>query len=97
MIFHELATNAGKYGALSTPHGRVLVDWGVADQTAPKLKLSWRELDGPKVTPPDTRGFGSRLIERNIRHDLAGEIDLVYGKDGLIAELMVPLDRTPAL
>lgn len=97
MIFHELATNAGKYGALSTPDGRVLVDWGLADQTAPKLKLTWRELDGPKVTPPDTRGFGSRLIERNIRHDLAGEIDLVYGKDGLIAELMVRLDRTPAL
>jgi two-component sensor histidine kinase len=96
MIFHELATNAAKYGALSVPEGRVLVDWGLADLQDRKLKLSWRELDGPRITPPNTRGFGSRLIERNIRHDLAGEIDLVYASSGLIAELTVPLDRTPA-
>ena len=96
MIFHELATNAAKYGALSTPDGRVLIDWSLADQRDRKLKLIWREMDGPKVTQPDRRGFGSRLIERNIRHDLAGEIDLVYASDGLIAELTVPLDRTPA-
>ncbi|MFN7106919.1 MAG: sensor histidine kinase [Brevundimonas sp.] len=94
MIFHELATNAAKYGALHTPEGRLLIDWALADQRAPKLKLSWREMGGPKVTAPDRRGFGSRLIERNIRHDLAGEIDLVYAPDGLIAELTVPLDRT---
>ncbi|WP_425983361.1 sensor histidine kinase [Brevundimonas sp. TWP1-2-1b1] len=94
MIFHELATNAAKYGALHTPEGRILIDWALADQRARKLKLSWREMGGPKVTPPDRRGFGSRLIERNIRHDLAGEIDLVYAPDGLIAELTVPLDRT---
>lgn len=94
MIFHELATNAAKYGALHTPEGRILIDWALADQRAPKLKLSWREMGGPKVTAPDRRGFGSRLIERNIRHDLAGEIDLVYAPDGLIAELTVPLDRT---
>ncbi len=96
MIFHELATNAAKYGALSTPDGRVLIDWSLADQRDRKLKLVWREIGGPKVTQPDRRGFGSRLIERNIRHDLAGEIDLVYASDGLIAELTVPLDRTPA-
>ncbi len=94
MIFHELATNAAKYGALHTPEGRLLIDWALADQRAPKLKLSWREMGGPKVTAPDRRGFGSRLIERNIRHDLAGEIELVYAPDGLIAELTVPLDRT---
>jgi PAS domain S-box-containing protein len=96
MIFHELATNAAKYGALHTPDGRILIDWGLADQRDRKLKLSWREIGGPKVTVPDRRGFGSRLIERNIRHDLAGEIDLVYAPDGLIAELTVPLDRTAA-
>ncbi|WP_242076304.1 sensor histidine kinase [Brevundimonas diminuta] len=96
MIFHELATNAAKYGALHTPDGRILIDWGLADQRDRKLKLSWREIGGPKVTAPERRGFGSRLIERNIRHDLAGEIDLVYATDGLIAELTVPLDRTAA-
>ncbi len=96
MIFHELATNAAKYGALHAPDGRILIDWGLADQRDRKLKLSWREIGGPKVTAPERRGFGSRLIERNIRHDLAGEIDLVYAADGLIAELTVPLDRTAA-
>ncbi|WP_295191323.1 HWE histidine kinase domain-containing protein [uncultured Brevundimonas sp.] len=96
MIFHELATNAAKYGALHTPDGRILIDWGLADQRDRKLKLSWREIGGPKITSPERRGFGSRLIERNIRHDLAGEIDLVYAPDGLIAELTVPLDRTAA-
>lgn len=96
MIFHELATNAAKYGALHSPDGRVLIDWGLADQRDRKLKLSWREIGGPKVMAPERRGFGSRLIERNIRHDLAGEIDLVYAADGLIAELTVPLDRTAA-
>jgi len=93
MIFHELTTNAAKYGALSTADGRLLIDWAVADQRARMLKLTWREMDGPKVTEPDRRGFGSRLIERNIRHDLAGEMELSYAADGLIAELTVPLDR----
>ena len=96
MIFHELATNAAKYGALSLPEGRLFVDWALADQRAPRLKLTWREIGGPRVSEPDRRGFGSRLIERNIRHDLAGEIELVYAADGLIAELTVPLDREDA-
>ncbi|QSF53436.1 sensor histidine kinase [Brevundimonas fontaquae] len=96
MIFHELATNAAKYGALHTPDGRILIDWGLADQRHRKLKLSWREIGGPTVVVPARKGFGSRLIERNIRHDLAGEIDLVYAPEGLIAELTVPLDRTAA-
>ncbi len=93
MIFHELATNAAKYGALSVPDGRVLVDWSVADLTAPKLHLTWRELDGPPVSAPTRRGFGSRLIERNVRHDLAGEVKLDYEIAGFTAEFMVPLDR----
>lgn len=93
MIFHELATNAAKYGALSTPDGRVLVDWGVADQTRPVLKLTWREVDGPPVAEPSRKGFGSRLIERNVRHDLAGEVKLDYASDGFSAEFSTPLDQ----
>jgi len=93
MIFHELATNAAKYGALSTPDGRVLVDWAVADHTRPILQLSWREIDGPPVITPTRRGFGSRLIERNIRHDLGGEVKIDYAHSGFQAEFMVPLDR----
>ena len=93
MIFHELATNAAKYGALSAPAGRVLVDWAVANQARPMLTLTWREIDGPPVAPPERRGFGSRLIERNVRHDLAGSVKLDYANDGFNAEFSVPLDR----
>lgn len=93
MIFHELATNAAKYGALSAPDGRVLVDWSVLDQARPRLQLTWREVDGPPVAPPHRRGFGSRLIERNVRHDLAGEVNLDYANDGFSADFSIPLDR----
>ena len=97
MIFHELATNAAKYGALSAPDGRVLVDWAVADQTRPRLELVWREIGGPPVREPDRKGFGSRLIERNLRHDLAGEGKLDYASDGFVATFSIPLDREQGL
>ena len=93
MIFHELATNAAKYGALSAPDGRVLVDWGVADQTRPRIELVWREVGGPPVFQPSRKGFGSRLIERNTRHDLAGEVEVDYAADGFTATFSFPLDR----
>ncbi|MGV8930213.1 MAG: sensor histidine kinase [Brevundimonas sp.] len=97
MIFHELATNAAKYGALLAPDGRVLVDWSVADQTRRVLSLSWRELGGPPATPPERRGFGSRLIERNVRHDLAGQVKLDYAAVGFSADFSIPLDRETVL
>jgi len=93
MIFHELATNAAKYGALSSPDGRVLVDWALADQSRPRLELTWSEIGGPPVKAPERKGFGSRLIERNVRHDLAGEVELDYADGGLIATFSIPLDR----
>ncbi len=93
MIFHELATNAAKYGALSASEGRVLVDWGVANQAQPVLHLAWREIGGPPTAPPARRGFGSRLIERNVRHDLAGQVELDYADTGFHAEFSIPLHR----
>lgn len=93
MIFHELATNAAKYGALSSGDGRIEVDWSVANQTNRRLTLTWREIGGPPVRTPERRGFGSRLIERNVRHDLAGEVELRYATDGFAAEISIPLDR----
>ena len=93
MIFHELATNAAKYGALAASEGRVIVDWAIADQTRRRLQLVWRETGGPPARPPERRGFGSRLIERNVRHDLAGEVELDYADDGLVATFSIPLDR----
>jgi len=57
------------------------------------LPLSWRELGGPPVVKPERRGFGSRLIERNVHHDLAGQVELSYATDGFVAEISIPLDR----
>ncbi|MDZ4362206.1 sensor histidine kinase [Brevundimonas sp.] len=93
MIFHELATNAAKYGALSMPEGRVMVDWSVSEGPERRLSLIWHEIGGPAVTQPERRGFGSRLIERNVRHDLAGDVKLSYAADGFKAEISVPLAR----
>jgi len=96
MIFHELATNAAKYGALSAGEGRVLVDWSVANLSDPHLTITWRETGGPMVATPDRRGFGSRLIERNVRHDLAGTVQLHYLNNGFTAEISIPLNKEAA-
>lgn len=94
MIVHELATNAAKYGALSAAEGRVLVDWSLSPDQV--LSLSWKEVGGPAPTPPERKGFGSRLIERNVRHDLAGSVEILYAPEGLIADFTIPLSQKAA-
>ena len=88
LLFHELATNAAKYGALSGPEGCVEVTWTVADG---RLALSWRERGGPKVIPPTRRGFGSRLIERSLKGEMGGEAVLDFAEDGLVCRVTLPL------
>ena len=80
MALHELATNATKYGALSCPEGRVSVRWIVQDGT---LLLDWEESGGPRVLPPARKGFGSRLLEELIIHDLGGRSNLTYDPTGV--------------
>ncbi len=92
MIFHELATNAAKYGALSSGGGRVFVDWCLANEGS-RLDLTWIEDGGPPTAPPRRRGFGSRLIERNVRHDLAGKVETFYTSSGFKAEFSIPLSK----
>lgn len=94
MVFHELATNAAKYGALSCPEGRVFVDWTLAPAEA-SLRIIWREVGGPPVVAPARRGFGARLIERNVRHDLAGTLQVRYEPGGLEATISIPFEREP--
>jgi two-component sensor histidine kinase/PAS domain-containing protein len=77
---HELATNATKYGALSNGSGVVDLRWVIAGS---QLMLDWTERGGPRVAPPATRGFGSRLLERLLGRDLGGEIRIDYRPDGL--------------
>ncbi len=93
---HELATNAVKYGALSVETGRVDVRWRVSGQGAVKqLVLDWRETGGPRVTPPACRGFGSRLLERGLAHELAGEVAIEFHPEGVRCRIAAPLDLEP--
>lgn len=92
MIFHELATNAAKYGALSNADGCVQVEWRLAGHEAPRLDICWREAGGDPIPEPVRRGFGTRLIERNVRHDLHGTVNLSYPPEGFCAEISVPLE-----
>lgn len=91
MAFHELATNAAKYGALSVPSGRVQVAWAVGHDH--RLHLDWRETGGPPVQPPRRRGFGSRLIERGLPGELAGEVHLDFPPEGLHCTMEMSLER----
>lgn len=87
MILHELATNAVKYGALSTPRGRVCLDWQIEDSC---LCLSWRELDGPKVSEPRHAGFGTHLIDRAFGK--ASKVSRNFLSSGLHLTLITPVD-----
>jgi two-component sensor histidine kinase len=86
--FHELATNATKYGALSTTAGRIRITCqGGSDAS---LRITWQESGGPPVTKPlDRRGFGTRLLERGLRQDLGpgSVIELHFEPAGLRAEI----------
>jgi len=91
LVFHELATNAAKYGALSHPDGCVKVTWEVLPAPRPRLSLEWRESGGPAVTPPSRRGFGSRLIERSVRTDLDGKAEVEFDPKGLVCRIEIGL------
>ena len=97
LVIHELATNAVKYGALSTADGYVQVRWGIepTDKGA-MLNLRWSEHQGPPVTPPQRRGFGSRLIERGLAGSIGGEIVLSYDSEGVVCEMSAALAEIEA-
>ncbi|HEU0155253.1 MAG TPA: PAS domain S-box protein [Stellaceae bacterium] len=95
MALHELATNAVKYGALSTPSGNVRVTWEVTPGSPDRLRLQWAETGGPPVSPPARRGFGSRLIERGLALDLGGEARLDFATSGLVCTIEIPLNAPP--
>jgi signal transduction histidine kinase len=92
MALHELATNAVKYGALSTGSGHVRLDW-VIEGAPPVLRLRWVETDGPPVGPPGKRGFGSRLIEYGLSRDLGAETRLDFAPDGVVCIITAPVDE----
>ncbi len=94
MALHELATNAAKYGALSSPQGSVEISWSVSQGEGGErqLEIRWRERDGPEVGAPERKGFGTRLIERSIVHELGGAIETNYAPTGVECQFRVPLN-----
>ncbi len=95
MAFHELASNAAKYGALSIPNGRIEVRWHAAGPDgARRFHLEWHETGGPPVVVPQRRGFGSVLIERILRHELGGLAKLEFEPSGLRCMMEIPLPAT---
>jgi PAS domain S-box-containing protein len=94
MVFHELATNAAKYGALSSAGGRLSVRWQVTGENgSEKLDLVWQEAGGPTVAAPKQQGFGTRLIRDLVRHELGGQLELTVAPAGARCELAIPLAR----
>ena len=88
MVLHELATNAAKYGAWSQKGGRIAVVWACTGDGA--LRLSWRESGGPALSARPTPGYGLRLIEGTVGHQLGGNTVLVFRGDGLVCTLHIP-------
>lgn len=94
LALHELATNAAKYGALSVPGGTVRLDWQLeqSPEGRDQLAMTWQEADGPEITAPERKGFGTRLLKDVVSHELNGEAELVYGQHGVRYTLTFPAE-----
>lgn len=89
LAINELATNALKYGAFSTPEGRVDILWSIIPDGR-QFRLEWRESDGPPVSVPERRSFGTRMIERGLAAEFQGEVSLSFERSGLVCTLVAP-------
>src|SRR5215468_10871023 len=87
LALHELATNAGKYGSLSTDTGQVDVGWGTDGDT---FTMSWTEREGPPVSAPKRRGFGTIVMEAMAERSVDGAVDLAYAPSGVSWRLTCP-------
>jgi two-component sensor histidine kinase len=84
MVIHELTTNAAKYGALSTRRGNIEITWQASGSgTNRSVELVWQERGGPKVEVDPTTGFGTRLINHVIGHDLDGNTKAYFDPAGV--------------
>jgi PAS domain S-box-containing protein len=94
MVLQELATNAVKYGALSTLDGRVSVTWHrrAGEDAKARLMIAWRELGGPPVVVPTQSGYGTNLIRDLIPHELGGTVELAFASEGVCCSIETPLE-----
>jgi two-component sensor histidine kinase len=93
LIFHELATNAGKYGAFSSAHGLLQVSWSVSDD---RLNLTWDETEGPAVDNVGAAGFGTKLLKSALLA-FEGKTEIVFLKTGVHCTLQCRVPRTDIL
>ena len=99
LVLHELVTNAVKYGALSTPEGRLEVSWNLYldGRGARHMTFLWQEGGGPAVVEPTRRGFGSRLIERSLAQEIGGSAQMDFAPEGLRCTLSLTLSSQAEL
>jgi two-component sensor histidine kinase len=92
MVFHELATNAAKFGAVSTRTGRVAVCWcrRPNGQAEDRLCIRWEESGGPTVAEPTRFGYGTRVVRHMVPYELGGTVDLVHAPEGVRCEIELP-------
>lgn len=91
IAMNELATNAVKYGAFSNEAGTISISWTIEPSPdGNRLIFHWQEKDGPPVSLPTRRGFGSRVLERGLAHELDGTVKLDYFRDGVRCTINIP-------
>lgn len=87
---HELATNAAKYGAFSTPDGWVSLTWELAETDGqPSARIVWRERGGPPVDPPTRQGYGTKFVRSALGMDSA--VDLQFAREGVTCTFAIPV------
>jgi two-component sensor histidine kinase len=95
MALHELATNAAKYGALSSAAGLVAISARAENSDGARLRISWKETGGPRVDRPARRGFGARLIEEALAYETDGRVALGFPVDGVRCDIDLPIRPPP--
>jgi PAS domain S-box-containing protein len=88
LVLHELATNSAKYGALSVPEGKLAVRWSL-DRGV--LTLRWEEAGGPPVAEPSSHGFGTKIMNASIKHQIGGNVAWDWRPSGLHCTLQIPM------
>jgi len=89
LIFHELATNAGKYGAFSSPRGLLQVSWSVSDD---RLNITWDETEGPPVESIGAAGFGTKLLKAALR-PFDGKTEISFLRTGVHCTMQCRIPR----
>ena len=92
IVFNELATNAAKYGALSNEAGSIQIEWAEESPSeGARIRLQWKEKDGPPVETPSRKGFGTRVVERGLSHELESTVHLDFQPGGLACTMTIPI------